>query len=303
MGSFFNHASFNLLPFKLQLLETAVKDEKIEVSRIDETFFNEEIDFSKDKETKILTLLQAAFEELSIKKALSSNAVSFTLPADLFLTANFPFEPALLDSDLFEDFRYRLSVLNPQLNLLEYVINFFECDSDEAAQRNYAFVFGLNRKFIKILHDFCQKNSLKLHFIDHSHLAAKNLLLNNSAIQNNISLSFFISSKNLSVLIADSRSIEYYENLPIVNFHEITSLVKDQIKFLTDHYSFDEAILFGDNISKTIADILSEEVSGIKFKLINTFVNLNVENSLLTTKYFSETNHLFASAAGASLRV
>ncbi|MCK7528680.1 MAG: hypothetical protein MZV64_69550 [Ignavibacteriales bacterium] len=110
-------AGFTFTNVKLQITEISAAQNQFKVCRIDEVYFNEEIDFAKDKETKITSLLQAAFEELSIKNSITSNSASFSLPQELFVTARLPFEESLLHSDLVEEFRWKLSIMYPYSEL------------------------------------------------------------------------------------------------------------------------------------------------------------------------------------------
>lgn len=288
---------------KLQVTEITAKQNHFSVSRIDEVYFNEEIDFAKDKETKIASLLHAAFEELSIKNSITSNYASFSLLQELFVTARLPIEETLLNSDLIEEFRWNLSIMYPYLNWNDYVINYHEVDGRHFASSDIALVFALNRKYIKIINDFCGKNNLKLKFIDHCHLASNNILNMNLLSKTNNHFSLYISQKILSVLVSIEGKIIYYEDIPITGVHEVRSVIKDKLNELNQkQLNFTEAFLFGDTPSHTIAKALTE-ATGINFNLVNPFSQLKADTSLMTDKYYTETNHFFSSSAGIAARI
>jgi Tfp pilus assembly PilM family ATPase len=288
---------------KLQITEISTAQNQFKVSRIDEVYFNEEIDFTKDKETKITSLLQAAFEEVSIKNSITSNSASFSLPQELFVTARLPIEESLLHSDLVEEFRWKLSIMFPYLNWNDYVINYHEVDGKYFASNDIALVFALNRKYIKIINDFCSRNNLKLKFIDHCHLSSSNILNMNILNKTDNHFSIYIAQKMLSVLVSVEGKIIYYEDIPIKSVHEVLSVVKDKVIELNQwHLIFTGAFLFGDTTSGIIAKALTE-ATGISFNLVNPFSQLKVDTNLMTDKYYTETNHFFSPSAGVAARI
>jgi len=294
---------FSLTSVKLQLTEVSCKQNEFIVSHLDEVYFNQEIDFEIDKETKISSLLQSAFEEINIKNEITSNIVSFSLPQELFMTARLPIENSLLNSDLIEEFRWQLSIMYPYLNWNDYVIRYYEAEGKHFSSNDDAIVFALNRKYIKIIHDFCLKNNLKLKFVDHSHLTSYNILMMIGIEKTERLLSFYISQKILSVLVSLNGKLDYYEDIPIKSGHEIRSIITGKLdELLKNQLNFSEAFLFGEMISNPIAKALSE-ATGINFILVNPFTQLKVETSLLTNKYYTESNHFFSSSAGVAARI
>lgn len=297
MTQFYSHAGISVTSVKIQVSEIVEKQNKYFLSNLDEVYFNDEIDFAKDKETKILSLLNASFGELQIKNLIASNTVSFSLPQELFVTAQLQIEPSLLYSDLIEDFRWHLSIRYPYLNWNDYVIRFYEIGD------NKALVFAIDRKHLKIISDFCTSNKLKLKFIDHCHLSANNILISNSMVKKENILSFYISEKILSVLAASTDKPIYYEDIPMVDIKNVSQLIKNSISRLNQiKINCDQAYLFGNLISHAIANKLTESV-GIKFVIINPFTELKAEVLLLANKFYSESNHFFSPSAGVAIRV
>ena len=72
MNAFENHAGFNISSSRLQMVEVNFKSDQFHLENVDEVYFNEPLDFTHDKETKINSLLQSAYNELLIRKALKS---------------------------------------------------------------------------------------------------------------------------------------------------------------------------------------------------------------------------------------
>lgn len=298
-----SHVGFTFSNVKLQAAEITNRQNQFFITNLDEIYFNDEIDFTKDKETKIASLFQEAFEEFLIKNSITSNAVSFSLPQELFITAQLPFEQTLLHSDLIEEFRWQLSLLHPYLNWNDYVIRFHEVDGRFTGANAIALVFALNRRHINFITNFCRKNNLKLKFIDHCHLAANNMIITDSSAKAEKLLSFYISEKILSVIISENGSLIHYEDIPITTAQEIRNLITDMPnKFIKMKLELTRAYLFGNAISYTIAQTLSEN-TGRDFIIINPFTKLKANSLLLTNKYFTESNHFFSASVGTAVRV
>ena len=297
------HAGFTLTNVKLQAVEVVAKPNRLSVSALDEVYFNEELDLINDKETKISAMLLAAYEELCIKNSITSSSISFSLPQELFISAILPVENSLLHSDLIDEFRWRFSIMYPFYNWNDYILSYYERNGVNHDIDDTAFVFALNRKHMKIVDNFCTKINAKLKFVDHYHLASSNLLMLNSEKGGNAQLSLFLTQKIFSVLITMNGKPIYYEDIPIRNFHEINSLIKEKIAGLrSDLYNFADAALFGDSSSHAIAKVLSE-MTGINFSLVNPFKHFTAEENLVTSKYFTESNHFFAPSAGTAVRI
>src|ERR1035438_3985362 len=84
MNSFENHAGFNISSSRLQVVEINFKSDQFLLENVDEAYFNERLNLEFDKETKINSLLQSAYNEILIRKPFKCNFVSFTVPLDLF---------------------------------------------------------------------------------------------------------------------------------------------------------------------------------------------------------------------------
>ena len=138
MTGFENHAGFTITDSKLQVVEVVYNGYQFILENVDEAYFNEQINFEKDKETKISALLQGAFNEIQIKKLLKSTSVSFTLPFDLFYIMQIPYDNTFLHQDLIEEFRWEFSVLYPHIKVDDLVIQYMEIDKNNIYEQNSA---------------------------------------------------------------------------------------------------------------------------------------------------------------------
>jgi Tfp pilus assembly PilM family ATPase len=95
-----NHAGFNITSSKIQLVEINYKESGYILQNIDEVYFDERLKLSEDKETKVLSVLQAAFNEILLRNQLKSKTASFTLPPEIFYNIQIPYDNTLLSQDL-----------------------------------------------------------------------------------------------------------------------------------------------------------------------------------------------------------
>jgi Tfp pilus assembly PilM family ATPase len=297
-----SQAGLTFTNLKLQVTEITRQQDRFLLSNLDELFFYEEIDFNKDKETKINSILQAAFEELKIKNSFTSNAVSFSLPHELFITACLPFEKTLLHSDQMEEFRWQLSIIYPHLNINDFIINYFETKMQNFNLSNTAIVFAVERKIVKLISELCQRNNLKLKYIDHFHLSSNNVLTISEEPTSTELISLYIFQNAFSVLISKEGKPIFYQDIPISSLQYVSNLVQENLNKLVDEqYKIQHIYLFGDSISKSLANLLSDK-TGFEFVLANPFAKINANAKLADSKYYNEFNYFFAPSAGVAFR-
>jgi Tfp pilus assembly PilM family ATPase len=112
MSLYKNHAGFQISNSKLRLVEVCNKGDIFSLENVDEEFFFDFLNFN-DKETKLISILQNAFNEITLRNQLTSNIVSFTLPSNLFTILDIPYDDALTKKDLQEHINWELSLLMP----------------------------------------------------------------------------------------------------------------------------------------------------------------------------------------------
>lgn len=307
MTQFENHLGFTISSSKLQVVEIIQKEDQFVLENVNEAFFNEPINLELDKETKISALLQGAFDEILIKNPLKSSIASFTLPLELFKVVQLPYDNTLLHQDLIEEFRWELSILYPGTNPGDLVIQYIEIDKSSLIEINTAIVIALSRKYIQSIKNFCDRNKLKLKFIDNIHLASERALSAvNPISEKGLILSVFLSGKNMSVLFSSQGKPVYFKILPLNNANDI-------VKFLTSELDsnqypnikrelLESAFICGEEISSSMITALRERL-GIPFIHFNPFAKIKPNPGLFENKYFSEKFNSFSPATGIALRL
>ena len=302
-----NHAGFTISSTKLQVVEIIYNDGKFVLENVDEAYFSEPLYLEKDKETKISALLQGAFNELLIKKPLKSSTVSFTLPFELFKVIQVPYDNTLLYQDLIEEFRWELSVLYPYSMIKDFVIQYIDVEKNNIMNYNSAIVIGIERKFLKIINNFCSNNNLHLKFVDNVHLASERALtLSNPLTGRGIVLSVYFTTKNLSILYTYGSKPIYFNVIPLNDAGEIPALLLSET---SGHNTFDmkrefieKAFITGEEISDTVIQTLRNTLE-IEFTKFNPFEKIKPNPELFDNKYYSEKYYSFSPATGIAIRV
>ncbi|MDR3667169.1 MAG: hypothetical protein P4L35_10025 [Ignavibacteriaceae bacterium] len=307
MNSFENHAGFNISSSRLQVVEINFKSDQFQLENVDEAYFNENLNLEHDKETKINSLLQSAYNELLIRKPLKSNFASFTLPLELFHIMQVPYDNTLLNQDLIEEFRWEYSILYPYIPNNELVIQYIEIDKNKLNESGTAIVIALPRRFLQIIHNFCTNNKLKIRFIDNAHIASdRALFVNNLLIDKGLILSVYFSDNNLSVIFSYDSKPVYFKTLPINDAGQITSVLLDEInnnQYIKINKNFIEsAFIAGEDVSISLAKSLSDTI-GFDFKYFNPFEKMKPESNLYQNKCYVEKYNSFSPATGIALRI
>jgi Tfp pilus assembly PilM family ATPase len=306
MSLYKNHAGFQISTSKLRLVEVGHKDDIFSLENIDEEFFSDFLNFS-DKETKLITILQNAFNEIILRNQLSSNIVSFTLPANLFNIIDIPYDDALTKKDLQEHLKWELSLLLPELDSNDIAMQSIDISDSILRKGNNIILILLQKKIIQLLIKFCNRNNLTLRYIDNEHLSAINLLsLNQSITSSKIYLTLLVRETYASIVLIEN-TIPI--NVDVFLYEGVSELIEKLNKKLESiSTKFDEVIdieksfVFGDALTQS-ALLKIQETTGLILESTNPFKKLNCTNQL-TDKLnsYNDVGH-FTSAAGISVRL
>ncbi len=302
MNIFHNHTGINITNSKMQLVEVAFAGEEFVVSNIDETYFNEFLDFN-DKETRISSLLQSAFNDLIIKKPLESKHVSFTLPQRIFFIAELPLENTLMDADLMEHLQWEFSLLFPYNDIKDFHFQFHRIDSVIPGR---VVVGGLHKKFMKILSDFCLKNELTLKYIDTPHFASDNII--------KIDADFSSGKKIISLFISDgSVTLNVYKDDKFIGFHKLFTknageimpklieIIKDYIAVEGELNSISKLYVAGEDVTEIFLENLTKNLR-LDIERPNPFNKIRIDAQLLESDMQFSKQYSFISAAGIAFR-
>jgi Tfp pilus assembly PilM family ATPase len=307
MTGFENHLGFTISSSKLQVVEVIQKEDQFVLENVDEAFFNEPINLELDKETKVISLLQGAFDEILVKNPPISSTASFSLPPELFKVTQLPYDNTLLHQDLIEEFRWELSLIYPDVNPANLVIQYLEIDKNRFIKINTAIIIALSRIYIQVIKNFCDRNKMKLKFIDNIHLASERALTAmNSASEKGLTLSVFLSGSIMSLIFSYQGKPIYFKVFPLNDATDI-------VKFLTSELNsnqypdinrdfLESAFICGVELSSSMINTLREKLD-LPFIHFNPFAKIKPNPGLFENKYYSEKFNSFSPAAGVALRL
>lgn len=307
MTGFENHAGFTLSSSRLQVVEIVQKDDQFVLENVDEAFLNEPLNLELDKETKISALLQCAFDEMLVRNSLKSSTVSFSLPPEIFKVVQLPYDNTLLHQDLIEEFRWELSLIYPDVNPSDQVIQYIEIEKNRHINQNTSIIISLSRKYVKLIKDFCENNRLKLKFIDNVHLASERALTaTNPVSEKGLTLSVFLAGKHLSVIFSYQGKPVYFKIYYLHNAGEIVKHITTELE--SDRYPnisrqmLESAYISGEELSGSMVESLREKLD-IPFINFNPFAKIKPNPRLFGNKYFSEKFNSFTPSTGLALRL
>ena len=302
-----NRIGLYIYQSKLQFVELQYVNNEYVLTHIDEAYFDEEIDFDNEKETKILNYMQTAFNEILARHEIHSTSLFVSLPSDFFKVLKLPFDNTLLRQDLLMQFKWDFSVLYPHLSTDDYAIQFHELEIESASGVRTATVLGVARKYLKIMKSFAQKNGFTLQIVDYAHFACdSSLKLNYPKTLEGKYLSIFLTNSMLSLEVMLNGKIIHIRTRTLNNAGEIAGIIAEEIHELDASGIAKEriqsAFIFGEFISPPFIAALEQKI-GMKLYPVNPFKQITIHPKLATSKLLREHFHTFAPAAGACFRL
>lgn len=306
MAGFGNQAGFNITSSKIQLVEINYKDSGYVLQNIDEVYFDERLKLKEDKETKVVSVLQTAFNEILLRNSLNSRTASFTLPPEIFHTVQLPFDNTLLSHDLIEDIKWQLTVLYPYIFINDLVIQHLEIQKNKFISYNSILVNALKRKYLHWLKYFCEENNLRIKFIDHSHFASERVLTSSVNVKDGLLLSLYISSNFISFIFSFSGKPFLFKSVPYSSAGEIPQIILRETspteKVNLNRSMINHFYISGEDITSSFVDSLNSSTE-LKFNLFNPFENINPDPGLYENELYSRKSSAFSPAAGIAFRI
>lgn len=299
------HAGINLTTEKIQLVEIINQDNGFFLTNVDEEYFSESVDLN-EKETKLSSILQAAFNELLLRTPLTAANVSFTLSPEYFKIVELPFEKSLIKSDFENHLQWEFEQLFPYLKLDDVILQHIELTPENPGNTNRMLFVAAIKKHLKFIYKFCSRNNFNLKFVDNSHFAANSILrLNPNIPPDETGMSVYLIDNFFSVLIFHDHLPSFYKKFKYERIDQMFEIISSYLNELSDTGFNKEkikfAFLMGERASESFREKFAEMFS-IKCSLTNPFdfiplsEKLN-ENNFIKTKYNS-----FAASAGIALR-
>lgn len=302
-----NRSGIYITSTKIEYVEFVFRNQEYVLEYLDEAYFDEELQLQVDKETKLLSKLQAAFNEISAKHKVNAKSLYISLPPECFHIMRVPYDNTLLRQDLLTQFTWEFSQLYPQEPAEEYAIQFYEIEDPHFTERDYSIITALHRRYLRVAKSFAQKNSFLLEAVRYAHFSGDSaLLLNYPAVNEGIYISLLLENSYLSFELLMNGKPVYLRKRHLKNEGELRQVLKSEIETLSQYNvepgQISSAFLFADRLTPSFVSSL-EENTGLKIFPVNPFKRFTIQAKLSTSKVLKEHFYSFAPAAGACYRL
>jgi len=304
MNEFQRCVGLNLTTSKLQFVEIEKVNNHLIINNAGQTFVSPAIIFKEQDETFIQQQLQAAFDELKIRNSISSNLVSFTLPPELFITLQLPYDENLSQAEVRDEFNWEISQLFPFINNEDLATKFYELDSSLLPAKRNALVVALNKKYLLLIKNFCLKNNLTPKLVDNSSITANSFINSFNDVNKSVTIHLFNARDSITLFINISSKPAYVKVFSKQNEYYINKIIEEFSREIfkgVANSSSKSAILSGEDLE---GDLLSEIGRGTElvFEKFNPFeiikFKTDSQNNQIPPDHFSS----FISATGVASR-
>lgn len=298
-------AGINFTASRLQFVEVEKQSDQLFIDNIGQTFISPSIDFDEQSEVNIFNQLQTSFDEIKIRNPVLSKIASFTLPPELFITIQLPYDTNLNQDEIKEEFIWEISQLFPYISVDELAIKIYELDSNLFPGKNNALVVALQKKYLILIKNFCNKNNLSPKLVDNASITA-NSFINSITNGEKDAVSFNLyNSKNFITLFVNVSSKPVYVKVFQKEYKGLIDLISTElnkvefnnIRSLKSAYTN----IFGDDLGKDSISELNNE-TGMDFKQFNPFDILRFKSGYQNSEIPNDSYSSFTSAAGIASR-
>ena len=296
-----NQLGIGLTENKIQLVEIVNKENSVCLENVDEEYFEEPID-SNTKEAKFIHILQNAFNEIILRKPVSSSKISFGLPPHYFKIFELPVDKNLTKNDVNDYIKWEISKLFPSYNTT-FSFQKIVLSTPNYEQCKKILIFAIDQNFLKRIHKFCTRNNLKLQFIDNLHIASSSLIFSNNDLKNYLSV--FIEDNNISSFLFSEENLLFARSDKYKFVPEISEMINEVLdKIISNKIinSVDTIILFGNSVTQELCNEVST-ITEINVERVNPFNKIKISDRMLENKYVSDLAEKFSAPAAISFRI
>lgn len=302
---FNNHAGINLTESKLQVVEINYRDDSFYLENVDQIIHTESFTPALEEEVA-LSILQKSYDRLNKRKQLITKNISFSLPNNFFKIFEIPYDDSLVKKDLLEHFKWELSILFPESNPENFLLQHIEIDKSSFRSEKRAIVIAIDKNHVALLNKFCERNDLQLKFVDNVHLASNAFLyLEKPTINNEVCLTIYIDQKYSSLSGVEGVHPFYFKVLNPQSqniFDELTAAITKMEEFKLHLNDFKKVLLYGQDIAEEFENKL-KAFFGLPLKKVNPFERLKVDEQLKNNPFYRIKYNSFTAAAGIAIRI
>jgi len=184
----------------LRLVDTSVSGSKILIERVEERKFPDPLFFTPSSET-ISDSLETVFLHLSSIADSNTQPISITLPVSMFLMQQLYTPLQLLHSERLHEFRWELSLLYPDENFGEMILQSFPLESGAEKHPPETLLIGIRKDVMMALMQVAESRQFRLQSVDHPAIALYKYAAQRFRHLNGYALAAFLDSGFLTVII------------------------------------------------------------------------------------------------------
>ena len=304
MNEIQNCVGIDITYSKLQFVEIERRNNSYLVENLGQTYFSPQVDFKEMNESTPLDQLQTAYQEIVIRHPIKSNFVSFTLPQELFITVQLPYDANLTHDEIKEEFNWELSQLFPFVKVDELAIKFYELNGTLHSGKNNALIVALNKKYLMLIKSFCQKNNLTPKLVDSSAITANGFINNFINGEKRKLIHLFNSRHSISLFINIESKPSYVKVFPKQDEKFLSKIIyeltRENIRAIITNPSV-KALITGEDLE---SELISEigRATELVFERINPFEILKFKSDFKNTEIIPEQFGSFISSAAIATR-
>ena len=304
MKEFSGCAGINITSSTLQIAEIENVNNVLQLVNAGQTFVSPPIIFNSQDENLIQEQLQTAFEELKVKNDIVSHVVSFTLPTELFITIQLPYDKNLNQAEVREEISWEISQLYPHINIDELALKFYEMENSLFPTKPNALIVALNKRFLKLIKNFCTKNKLTPKLVDSASITANSFINFFYSDNKPMSIHLFNERNSITLFINITTKPAYAKIFPKRGKDFVNKLLaefsKDNIKKALSG-SLKNAILSGEELENEILEEIGRETE-LVFEKLNPFELIKFKPNTRPSDLLNEQFSSFAPAIGIASR-
>ncbi|MCF8241285.1 MAG: hypothetical protein K9J16_07850 [Melioribacteraceae bacterium] len=305
MSLFQNHAGIHLTGRKIELIEIIFDSKNFILENVDEQIFDEPLS-NEITDSQFISILQNAYNKITVRKSLESVQVSFSLSNRFFKVFEVPYEETLTEQDLREHMHWELDQNFPQNKNDDYAVQYIPLEKSILRKFSKAVVVAVDKKILKKVHAFCVHNNLELKLVDNAHLSANlTLHMQKDFDESKVTLTLLLEDGYLSASLMENSYPVYFTTLEVREesdtTHELLRMKEqmDRLKINTQY--IEQVILFSDfNESLYKA---AQNVFGIEPVKFDPYNSIEKNETIPGKGLINEADKNFYSSLGIAIRL
>ncbi len=293
MLSIANHIGFSINQNSLQLVEVVRESARYCLGNVDEHIFDEEINFYSD-ETKLISSLQTALEEISNRTPLKSSNISISFPISKLIFFEIFYESSLSKDALNNHIEWEFSVLFPELDAKNYLLRNISLHNTE--KQNKMLVVAAPKKIVELLSSFAESNNFNLKYIDNSHYSSDSTII---LSDNKTTLSVYVDLPFVSLNSYVGKQLNSTSILEVSNKSEQASKI---ISFIESNNIAYDKIYIASSVEVDELKLELEERNINSIELVNPFEFIPISESFIQNANFINKTIPFSDSAGICFR-